>query len=401
MANRMQAHTAHWSPTTDLTRLDTGSALRRVKSAPINIPVSVPLLPRWNELAQWMRQIDRSRIYTNRGPLCIELEQRLATHYLGSSAPVDSVCLTTSGTLGLVASLLALDLAPGSICALPSWTSIASASAVAAAGLTPYLLDVSLDTWGLDPTRVQHEVAAMAVPPAVVMVVSPFGAAVDTERWREFSINSGIKIVIDAAAGFDSASAGDIPVVVSLHATKPLGVGEGGFVISSDLGFMERLRQVANFGFSTMRIAHHVGINAKISEYHAAIGLAQLQKWTETRASWLRIAAAYRTAFAPYPTIRCLPGYGVQWTSSTAVFRFVGRSATELAQQLNHRNVESRRWWQRGVGHHPAFADAASGTLANTNCLADETLALPCYLTLPPSGAFAISAEVGEYEADA
>jgi dTDP-4-amino-4,6-dideoxygalactose transaminase len=170
--------------------------------------------------------------------------------------------------------------------------------------------------------------------------------------------------------------------VVSLHATKPLGVGEGGFVICTDGAFIDRLRQVTNFGFSSTRIAWRVGINAKLSEYHAAIGLVQLQKWTETRRTWFRIAAAYRDAFAFHPGIRWLSGYGEHWTSSTAVFRFVGRSASDLARELSRHNVEARRWWQSGVGRHPAFADVDSGSLTNTDRLANETLALPCYLTL-------------------
>jgi dTDP-4-amino-4,6-dideoxygalactose transaminase len=173
--------------------------------------------------------------------------------------------------------------------------------------------------------------------------------------------------------------------VVSLHATKPLGVGEGGFVVCTDHAFIERLRQVTNFGFSSTRIAHRIGINAKLSEYHAAIGLAQLQKWRETRRTWLRVGAAYRDAFADHPRIHCLPGYGEHWTSSAAVFRFVGHSASTLTAELSRNNVESRRWWQRGVSHHPAFGEVACGSLENTELLAAETLALPCYLTLRDS----------------
>jgi len=368
--------------TADLTRLDTGSALRRVKSPLANIPISLPLLPRWDELAAWVRQIDRSRVYTNRGPLCNELERRLDDHFLGSQTQATSVCLTASGTSGLIASLLALDLEPGSLCVLPSWTSVATASAVVAAGLTPYLIDVDADTWALDPARVDAELSQMPSRPRAVVPVSPFGAPVDVAAWRDFRRQRGISVLIDAAAGFDSVTPGDIPVVVSLYATEPLGVGEGGFVICTDQGFIERLREVTNFGFTSTRIVHHMGLNAKLSEYHAAIGLAQLQKWRDTRRTWLRVASTYRAAFAEHPDIQYLPGYGKSWTSSTAVFRFIDRSASDVAAKLANHKVESRRWWQRGVNYHPAFADAACGDLTNTNCLADETLALPCYLTL-------------------
>lgn len=369
-----------------LTRLDTGSAARRVKSPPVDIPVALPLLPRWDELASWMQQIDRSRVYTNRGPLGHELEARLAAHY-GRPPGDDAVCLTASGTLGLVACLLALDLEPGSICALPSWTFVASADAVVAAGLEPYLLDVSLDTWALDPEHIEAQIAKMPRRPSVIMPVSPFGAPVDARAWELFAAESGIAVVIDAAAGFDAAVASSLPTVVSLHATKTLGVGEGGFVLCTDQSLVKRLRQVTNYGFSAMRVAHRVGLNAKMSEYHAAIGLAQLEKWRATRRTWLRVARYYRDAFQDYPSIECLPGYGEDWIGSTATFRFVGHAAGDLGERLRRYNVDSRRWWHRGVNHHPAFAHTPGVELVNAECLADEVLGLPCYLTLRTAAA--------------
>jgi dTDP-4-amino-4,6-dideoxygalactose transaminase len=368
-------------PQAELTRLDTGSAARRVKSPPADIPVALPLLPRWDELASWVQQIDRSRVYTNRGPLGNELEARLASHY-GCLPGSDAVCLTASGTLGLVASLLALDLEPGSICALPSWTFVASADAVVAAGLVPYLLDVDLDSWALAPEHVEAQIANMPRPPSVIMPVSPFGAPVDVRAWELFARDSGIAVVIDAAAGFDSVVASSLPTVVSLHATKTLGVGEGGFVVCTDQRLIKRLRQITNYGFSSMRVSHRLGLNAKMSEYHAAIGLAQLEKWRATRRTWLRVARFYRDAFRDHPQIEYLPGYGEDWIGSTAVFRFIGHSAADVAERLRRYNVDSRRWWHRGINHHPAFAHTAAGTLDNAECLADEVLGLPCYLTL-------------------
>ncbi|MGR9091652.1 MAG: DegT/DnrJ/EryC1/StrS family aminotransferase [Gammaproteobacteria bacterium] len=364
-----------------LIRLDTGSAVRRVKSPPVDIPVALPLLPRWDELASWMQQIDRSRVYSNRGPLCHELEARLAVHY-GCAPGDDAVCLTASGTLGLVACLLALDLEPGSICALPAWTFVASADAVVAAGLVPYLLDCELDTWALGPEHIEAQIAKMPQRPSVIMPVSPFGAPVDARAWESFAAESGIAVVIDAAAGFDSVVASSLPTVVSLHATTTLGVGEGGFVVCTNQSLIKRLRQVTNYGFSSMRVAHRLGLNAKLSEYHAAIGLVQLEKWRATRRTWLRVARYYRDAFHDHPAIECLPGYGEEWIGSTAVFRFVGHAAGDLADRLKHYNVDSRRWWHRGVNHHPAFAHTAASELVNAERLADEVLGLPCYLTL-------------------
>jgi len=380
----------------ELTRLDTGSALRRVKSPPTEIPINLPLLPGWNDLAQWMRRIDRGRAYTDRGPLCIELERRLSRHYLGQTSDADAVCLTANASAGLTASLLALDLEPGSLCIMPSWTFIATACAVRAAGLVPFLIDVDLETWSMSPDGLDAAMRAMPSRPGAVVVVSPFGAPLDHARWQAFSQDADVPVLFDAAAGFDSLTVCDIPAVVSMHATKAFGVGEGGFVASTDMKFIRRLRQVTNFGFSETGVAHWVGIDAKLSEYHCAVGLAQLEKWRDTRRTWQRVAAAYRDAFAARPEIALLPGYGSEWIGSSAVFRFVDRAAADIANELGTFNVQSRRWWLRGIAHHPAFAESAATELPNTERLAHETLALPCYLTMRESVIRSVVAAIDE-----
>lgn len=370
---------------TSARRLNPASPAYRLNSPAVEIPINLPMLPRWDELADWMRRIDRNQIYTNRGPLCIELERRLETHYLGESSGRGAVCLTANASLGLVASLLALDLPAGSICALPAWTFVGSAEAVVMAGLTPYLLDVDLETWALNPSSIDQQIVAMPKPPAVIMAVAPFGAPLDTAAWSAFSTESGIPVVIDAAGGFDTAQACQLPTVVSLHATKALAVGEGGFVLSTNEVFLQRVRQITNHGLSATRIAHRSALDAKMSEYHAAIGLAQLGKWQTTRRAWMRIAHAYHEAFAAHSAIDLMPGFGRSWISSTAILRFADRSASDISNALAEHNVESRRWWHCLINQHPAFVDAGHANLDNAGQLAEEVLALPCYLNLRES----------------
>lgn len=106
--------------------------------------------------------------------------------------------------------------------------------------------------------------------------------------------DTGVPVVIDAAASFDALQGPyDAPMVVSLHATKALGAGEGGFVVRPDPEFIQMTQRRGNFGFFGSREAVCDATNAKISEYHAA---AALDAWPETRHMWRLIARSYLNA---------------------------------------------------------------------------------------------------------
>src|SRR3546814_6802515 len=87
------------------------------------------------------------------------------------------------------------------------------------------------------------------------MPVSPFGRPVDIAAWDAFGKRTGLAVVVDAAAAYDRSVAGDSPLVVSLHATKALAAGEGGFVVSHDAAMIEEIRKCINFGFYGTRVA--------------------------------------------------------------------------------------------------------------------------------------------------
>jgi dTDP-4-amino-4,6-dideoxygalactose transaminase len=196
-----------------------------------SLPIMRPKLPTSDRLMDYLRRIDASRFYTNFGPLALELEERLAAFYGFSPGTVTTVA---NATLGLALTLHALGAKRGTLCAMPAWTFVASAHAVVNAGLIPYFIDVDAQSWSLDPAAVADEIARAPAPVGAVMPVAPFGLPVDIAAWDAFHADTGVPVVIDAAAGFSSLKPGAAPAVVSLHATKVLGSGEGGFVICSD-----------------------------------------------------------------------------------------------------------------------------------------------------------------------
>lgn len=142
------------------------------------------------------------------------------------------------------------------------------------AGLVPHFVDVSPETWAMDAAAISNEIARAPASVGAVMPVAPFGRPIDVAPWDEFRGRTGLPVVIDAAAGFDAMQPGRTPVVVSLHATKIIGTGEGGFVMSTDAAPVRAVHVRANFGFEADRQARVPSTDAKMNEFHAAVGLA-------------------------------------------------------------------------------------------------------------------------------
>jgi dTDP-4-amino-4,6-dideoxygalactose transaminase len=191
-----------------------------------------------------------------------------------------------------------------------------------------------------------------------------------------------VPVVIDAAAGFDSLRPGPTPAVVSLHATKVLGTGEGGFVISTDPTLVRRVRLASNFGLDPNRQAVVAATNAKMSEYHAAVGHAALDEWSETRAQWTAVALAYRNAVGRSNLVRFQDGFGEAWMSSTCVLQLADGAARRVEKGLAGAGIETRRWWGKGAHAHPAMARFPCSALPVTDILADTTLAMPFHRDL-------------------
>ena len=346
----------------------------------VRIPVAKPRLPSFAQIAPYLRRIDESGWYSNGGPLVQELERRLAARAGGDAAHVATVA---NATIGLTLALLAGDPPAGSLCMVPAWTFAASAHAVLLAGMMPWIVDVDEATGALQPAAARELLRDAPGPVGAVMPVSPFGAPVDPVPWESFREETGIAVVLDAAAAFDSIRASSLPAVVSLHATKVLGIGEGGFVVSTDPSFIEEVQKRANFGFWNSREARVPSVNGKMSEYGAAVGLAGLDTWPETRSDFARVARAYRQELAGRDEIALPEGFGESWVTSTVVAESRQRNADEIAQALAERHFGSRRWWGGGLHRQAAFAKFPRRDLSHSEILADSVLGLPCWRDLP------------------
>jgi dTDP-4-amino-4,6-dideoxygalactose transaminase len=337
------------------------------------VAVARPRMPTADAILPYLQEIDEARWYSNFGPMLTRFEQRVADRF----RPQTKIITVANATQALTLALQAMDLTPGGYVVLPSWTFVATAHAVIQAGFKPWFVDVDPETWMLDPATVVALTADLKREVAAVIPVCAFGAMPPLAHWRAFREVTGVPVLVDAAAAFDTLHDARLPAVVSLHATKVLGLGEGGFLATEDAGLAERVRQLTSFGFKGSRDSLIPATNAKLSEYAAAVGLAALDGWPGDRLRWMRTAQMLRIALIGLPQVRFQPGWGSDWATSVCVVGVPEGMASHTVQVLREDGVDTRQWWGAGCHASQAFADCRRKELAVTETLAGSTLGLP------------------------
>lgn len=345
------------------------------------LPVLRPKLPPAEKVFPYLKRIDGTRLYSNRGPLVRELESRLGKTF---RIPPASIRCAASGTQALVGGILA---AAGRATArrpkavVPAFTYVATALAVEACGYEALIADIDATTLMLDPDELLERSDLDEI--GVVVPVAPFGNPVPQACWLEFSRKTGIPVVIDDAAGFDRLEAspepflGKIPVAVSFHATKAFGCGEGGCVICLDEEMTKKIGQSLNFGFRESRNCEVPSINGKMSEYHAAVGLAELDGWRDKLREFREVAAVYRRHFAEVglgERFRATP----EVSAAYALFACEDPAESETLQRaLAEAKIGFRLWYGLGLGNHTHWATPLPEPLPMTERIA------PCHVGLP------------------
>ncbi len=335
-----------------------------------------PQLPSVHDILPYLSRIDSARWYSNSGPLLAEFEARLAAKF---GVGPEHVACVANATLGLSLCLIAVARGRSGRCILPSWTFEATAVAVRAGGLEPWFHDVQESTWALDADELLMLHNANANPITAMIAVCPFGVGTDLPKWDTFTAKTGVPVVIDAAAGFDSLVPSSTPSVLSLHATKLLSTGEGGAVISTDAEFIERIRHLANFGFQPSRRIPVSGVNAKMSEYAAAVGLAGLDGWPVRRRAVAERARLYRDLMSGRNGAALAPGFGGATLQPTCNVRLATPQADDLVHWLAEHGIGARKWWGDGCHRQQAFSGCPRAALPVTEALADSVVGLPFF----------------------
>lgn len=353
------------------------------------LPVCRPQLPPADAVARYLRLTDAARQYTNRGPLVLQLEQRLAA---AMRLPDHAVRTASNGTSAIEIAVLARAGTAKSdrpLALIPSYTFAATGLAAERLGYIPVLADVDPETWAMD------HVAAARHPDldriGLILDVAPLGRRPNLAAAEELHRQTGIPVIIDAAASFEAlldaprAASATVPVTLSFHATKTFSTGEGGAVLWDSAPGAEALVRAANFGFNYSRRSEGDGTNAKMSEINAAVGLAMLDSFARRRADYARTLDHWRAALAALPG-RChfapdLASVYVIWQAPS------GAALTRAQDALTEARIDSRQWYETGLHSMPHFQRLSKdpAPLPVTEDLGARLLGLPMAHDLDPA----------------
>lgn len=338
----------------------------RLDKQSIHLPLLTPVVPPSAALLPYLERIDSARQYTNFGPLVIELEARLLRILQSHTRHPLHLVTVSSATLGLELALSALDLPAGSRILVPALTFVASMTSILRAGHIPVITDVDSASWLVTPDLAEH--AAKASGAKAVLVVAAFGRSVDSAAWSAFQHATGIRVVIDAAGAYGSqwVDATDITVVYSMHATKSLAAGEGGLVVSGHAVTTHRIRQMSNFGINLGAVDDvplgqlvWAGTNAKLSEFHAAVGLASLDMWEEQASTQHHLYLRYQSSLeARSPSALTWQAGPIPASPTLFCVRLGSAKRRDILEHLcAEAGIATRRWYQPLLHKHEALAD--------------------------------------------
>jgi dTDP-4-amino-4,6-dideoxygalactose transaminase len=332
--------------------------------------------------------------FSNHGPVVQEFERELQ-EWCGVQER--DVAVVSSATSGLVATLIALGV-QGPV-AMPAFTFPATAHAVRLAGCTPTFCDVDPDTWELDPRAAAKAIEAAGC--AAIIHVRAFGLCRDTSEVEALAARAGVPLIMDSAAAFGGQTeggaalgAGGTAEVFSFHATKPFGIGEGGAVLAQP-SIAQRVRAVINFDLLRGEPGGR-GLNAKMSEFTAAIGLAVLADFDAVLARRREVCRRL-TAIAEQDDRTEPPARPGQPPWQCFPIRVAEpRICRGLLDALADWGVEARILYQPALHRTSAFEQHADRPLPVTDELTGRILCLPVHADLSTEEHFLLNDALGD-----
>lgn len=355
-------------------------AIKAQESEPIY--VTQPHLPPLDEFMPYLEKIWNSKILTNGGPFHQRLEKALC-EYLG----VEHIALFSNGTLALVTALQALRIT-GEVITTP-YSFVATAHSLLWNGIKPVFVDIDPVTLNLDPTKIE---AAITPHTTAIMPVHCYGHPCNVETIQKIADNYNLKVIYDAAHAFGVEDMGGSILrhgdlsVISFHATKVFNTFEGGAIVCPDAKTKQRIDHLKNFGFIDEVTVVAPGINGKMSELNAALGLLQLQYIDQALVRRKEIAITYRELLSRVPGIQCVQDAGEKVANYSYFPILVGSdyplSRDALYQKLRDHNIYSRRYFFPLISDFPmyrGFSSSHRGNLPVATDVSHRVLCLPIY----------------------
>ncbi len=254
------------------------------------INVTKTYLPNKEKYKKYIDEIYENGWLTNNGPLVQRLEKKLA-QYLG----VKNIILVSNGTVALEIAYRTLDIKGFAI--TTPFSFVATTSSLVTNNILPIFADIDPNTFNLDPKNIEKLITPNT---SAIVPVHVFGNACEVEEIEEIANKHNLKVVYDAAHAFDVKykdksvlNYGDISTL-SFHSTKLFHSIEGGALIINDDELVQKARYLINFGIKNTEEIPHLGTNAKMNEFEAAMGLCVLDDIEEIKEKRKDILEIYR-----------------------------------------------------------------------------------------------------------
>lgn len=336
------------------------------------IPFLKPILPSVERYQKHINLMHEQGWFTNNGPFVQQFEKDLQ-EYLQTNREIVAV---SNGTTALIAALKGLGI-KGAVL-VPSFTFVATISAVEWCGLPYEYVDIKPDTWCICPVELEKKLVTGKYE--AIMPVHTLGNPCAITEITELAKKYNVKVIYDAASAIGASYSGrrigtfGDAEVFSLHATKCLPIGEGGFVAVKNYEVAQHIRQFINFGFNEERSATILGLNGKLPEVAAAIGIEALQDLKQhirNREQYVRLYKKMLSGVVEFQAVEPGAKHGMQ------IFSVLVDDALRVEQEMQKRGIQVRRYYSPAVHTQPAHQHEV--VLLNTTDVVNRVLSLPLY----------------------
>ncbi len=365
------------------------------------IKVTQPFLPPLEEFIPYLENIWKKKWLTNAGDYHKAFEKELAA-YLG----VKHLSLFTNGTLALITALQALRIT-GEVITTP-FSFVATTHSLWWNNIKPVFVDIEPDTFTLDPEKIE---AAITPNTTAIMPVHIYGYPCNVERIKTIADTYGLKVIYDAAHAFgvkvnynSVLNFGDLSIL-SFHATKIFTTFEGGAIVCQDEATKKRIDFLKNFGFAGETTVVGPGINAKMHEFQAALGLLQLKYIDQSIMRRKTITEIYRRELKGIRGIHFL-GDRDGVTHNYCYFPVLinqdefGKSRDQVYEEFKKFNIYTRRYFYPLISQFPTYKgleSAKPGNLPVAEEITQKILCLPIYPNLKDEQVKKISAVIRQF----
>lgn len=356
----------------------------RVELMRDKIFVTQPLLPNFDDYTAQLKEIWESKWLTNMGAKHNELEAKLK-----DEMEVPHVQLFNNGTIALLTAIKALDLPYGSEVITTPFTFAATPHCIYWNGLKPVFCDIEPDTMTIDANKIEELITPNT---SAIVGVHVYGFPCDVKKIDAIAKKHNLKVIYDAAHAFSTkingvgiGNFGDI-TMFSFHATKLFNTIEGGCLTYKDPDLVKKIYDLRNFGIQSEELVEAVGINGKMNEFCAAMGLENLKLYKQEQDKRKIVKKFYDEHLANVEGIR-IPQMPNNTTNSYQYYPIIIEDSypltrNELYEKFKAINILSRKYFYPACHDYECYKNDLTVKLANlgvTDDLKMKVLCLPYY----------------------